>query len=998
VELAKDVATSDVSETKEGTASPSGLSGLLNTVGKQLLPVLLTGSTLIGFVALSGGAVLWSRFYAIDVPPEQVVSVVPKGESIAIGSAILIVLGLFGALATLTVYLVDRGGRASPGMSRALLLILTVEAAAAVGVTDRALETRLIALEVLAIVFGVALWSTYVGGLIELTDELPNRKDGERFQAPEETAFWQEDNECKLKRSSVAAAFVSAILFGGIAFGVSLLLSASPSLRWIVTLAAGGIWLVLVVTAHVLRFTQKRAEQKRKEKKEKEEKKLEEDEQKRAEQKTARGRLRTAWRARSNLACKSCRCTPCACSHRRSVEEGDRGDKSPTGRPPLFKLSPIGGAVMVALAVIAVAVPSVIIGKPWLIISLGTLFVIGAGLWRIAGLSGKRFLGLGLAVFISVPLFGALMLMTRNLFEPQVQAMALIRKTDGPDEAIKGIFVAETDKRVYFANVATEGCDGGVTPGSGRLLWVPTKEVVAMSIGPLQDVGDAGKSALEMAYALTPSVETPAAGAVSLTTSEQRTKEIEKAEEARRAREAEAHAPGLDQRLQDPGPAVRPNFGAGLRLFPEIASPGEVVELRLNAPNSATNGFGRRPQGRVLRLNGAPISPLREEAANADRAEYVKTKGGVVLNLDKRGEYGLSTREQPYALGDRSEYSGSRYVKLEDPADVVVSPGSFPSADRYLKVEGGRGHNRLAEGQEVKVEGGNPEPLKRVLLRQAWSKDLIRFKVPDNASSGVVTVECQQLAASPLLRVARAPVARITARIQQNSLAVSLDSSRTTDPDGEKLLRRWTVAGLRHGHRKRISTRLLPRFRPYVVKLTVTDKAGNSDSATLRLMRLPTAQFKFDSREPQPLERVTKAAKALESSVRARPPTAIELDGNTDHSGSFAYNMQLSIERDERVGEVLLREAKEPPPGEKGIPVREVGFGETCPIDPRPGRRARNRHVDVFVLEAGVIVKPARGCLQGRFKDLVWHPRQVTAQGSSSPTPPTRSQRTPTPE
>ncbi len=91
-------------------------------------------------------------------------------------------------------------------------------------------------------------------------------------------------------------------------------------------------------------------------------------------------------------------------------------------------------------------------------------------------------------MFISVPLFGTVMLMASNADEPQVQPMALIRSTDGPEEAIQGLYVTEGDERVYFANVATEGCENEVTPNSGRLLWVPKKEVVAMAIGPLQGV------------------------------------------------------------------------------------------------------------------------------------------------------------------------------------------------------------------------------------------------------------------------------------------------------------------------------------------------------------------------------------------------------------------------------------------------------------------------------------------------------------------------------
>lgn len=664
----------------------------------------------------------------------------------------------------------------------------------------------------------------------------------------------------------------------------------------------------------------------------------------------------------------------------------EKGEENQKPKPPLFRLSPTGDVFIVVLALVAVVVPSLIIWELWLAISLGALFLIGAGLWRIVGFSAQRFFGLGLAVFISVPLFGAVTMTMRNLLDPQVQAMALIRKTDGPDEAIQGIYVSETSDRIYFANVATEGCSKDTVSGSGRLLWVPKKEVVAMSVGPLEDLGDARKSALEMAYALTPSVETPSAGTVSLTPPEEQSTRLLEAAENRRAKEVEEGISGLDQRLQNPGPAVRPNFGSGLSLFPEGASPGEVVELRLSEPKS--KGFGQRPEGRVVRLNGVPIAPVREKTTKADRAEYALTTDGIVLPLDKLGGYGLDDGK-PRLLKELKNYLGQLYVKLGESTDAVVVDPALKDNKRFLKIEDkdNDGQYRLDDDQMVKVKDQDPEPLQPALRRQAWSNDLIRFKVPDNASSGVVTVECEQLAGSPLLRVAHAPVARITARMKQNSLGISLDSSRTGDPDEdedkEKITRRWTVSGLPRGHREEISTRLLPRTQPYEVKLTVTDEEGNSDSATLRLMRLPTTRFQFDDPEPESTKKIERVANALEESVQAKPPTAIELDGHADQPGTFAYNMRLSMKRDERVGELLLEEA-EGPLAEKGIPVREVGFGETCPVDPRPGRRARNRRVDVFVLDEGVTVKPAKGCLPGRVKEMVWHPQKPQSQEKSS--------------
>lgn len=552
--------------------------------------------------------------------------------------------------------------------------------------------------------------------------------------------------------------------------------------------------------------------------------------------------------------------------------------------------------------------------------------------------------------------------------------MALIRTTDGPDEAIQGLYVTETSDRVYFADVATEGCTKTIRSQSGRLLWVPRDEVVAISIGPAQDVKDAARSALEMSYGLTPSVETPAAGAISLTAPEERSKKLEEAEEAREVKEAEERAPQLNQRLEDPGPAVRPNFGRGLGLVPEIAPPGEVVELRMSVANSGVNGFGARPNGRSLRLNGAPLAVLREWTRYADQAEYVKTEDDQVLSLDKKGVYGLK-KGRPHALG-HEKYSGPRFVKLDEGSVFAVGDsGGLEASGRYLRVHGDGTAARIDREQMVRLEDGDEVRLKPGLLRQAWESDAIRFRVPDDASSGVVTVECEQLAGQPLLRVVHSPTARIGVQMRPGSTGVTLDSSRSGDEDKgdrKRLTRRWEVDGLKKGHRKTTTVHLPPRRGAFSVKLTVTDRAGNSDTAKLRLLRVPSSLFAFDGRKPLHPKAVRKARKAVEKTVEAEKPVQVELDGHADNPGTPAYNLGLSLKRDDNVREQLLQEPEEPQ-GAPAVPVRELAYGESCPIDKRPGRRPRNRRVDLFLLNQGVTVKPPKGCRPGRLKNTRWH-------------------------
>ncbi len=934
-------------------APESPWTGLWKSVAEKLGPALVSLIVSVGFVAFAGKAVLWVRFDALQVPPDQVVKVVPQDEAVAVGASMLLLFGLLGVLATLGVYLVDRGGRATPGMSRGLLAILAVEALVAIWfVEGRSVDSRVIASELVLLAVAAIFWSTFVAKLVTRRPEVPDLNVEQKEEKVPKRAFFRTEHDSGVTLVGVLVSLGAALLVAGFAYGPALVISGSGAIAWIAAIPAGGLILLIAVVQHWARFEygEKKAKDAAREKRRKKEKRRRE---RKAAGKAA-GKQTKAEKKAQKKAKKKARKSP--------------GNGKATMKPSGVKLTPWGLLLTVLLTIVIVAVPSLILHEWWLAVSLGAVAVLGAGLWRISSLGAERFVWYGLAVFISVPLFGTVMLMARNVDEPQVQPMALIRNTDGPDEAIQGLYVTETSDRVYFSNVATEGCEGKLEHNSGRLLWVPTKEVVAMSIGPLQSVHDAGKAALEMSYALTPATETPSGENGSLTTSEQRAQKTE-----------ELTVPlKLDQRLENAGPAVRPNFGSGLKLIPETASPGGEVTLRMSDPNEqhGVDGFGETPEGRALRLNGIRLAVLRETAINADEAEYVRTKRKkTVLRLEKRMLYGFDEdTERFFPLRSRPNYDGFWFVKLIDGRVLDVVGGGREDTDQYLAVDAA---GRLVRHPKVIVEGESaPLLLEPRLLRQAWSKDEIKFRVPDNAATGVVTVECDQLAGQPLLRVAHAPTARIAVQMQPDSAAAALDSSRSGDEDKadrEHLTRRWEVDGLESGHQETMTAQLPPRRGPYSVKLTVTDRAGNSDTAKLRLLRLPTSLFAFDRRKPLHPRAIEKAREAVEAATAAEKPVEIELDGHADNPGSPAYNLKLSLARDDHVRQELLQEPKNSPTADQVVPVQELAYGESCQIDKRGGRRPRNRRVDVFVLDRGVTVKPADGCHPGRVKALRWH-------------------------
>lgn len=883
---------------------------MLKEAAKQLIGVLLTAGSLIGFVAFSGAVIVWTRFEAIEVPPEQAVKAVPRSELIATGSSLLLLFGLFGVLAVVGAYLVDRAGRATPGMVRALLALVAVEGAVAVSLaTGVHLWQRALAVALLVLLGLFVLAVTFVRPrFVRLEDT--NRPHGEerRKPKPEGGVLFDIRGRLRFRRSEP---FSLGRALGDIAEGV---------------------------------------------------------------EREEVGAKKEAQRRQQHL--------------RKGKSDAEaESERLATRRPYRLVITIRGGLVAAAAGTAATILPAVLMQQWWLAVSLGSAVLLAFGLWRIAGLSKSGFMWLGFAVFFSVPLFGTLTLMVRNLADPQVQPVAIIRSTDGPDEAIQGIYVTEGSDRVYFANVATEGCGDKLIPDSGRLLWVPKDEVVAMSVGPLQGVADAGTSALEMAYALTPSVETPAAGAVSLTVPELRSQKLEEAEEAREAKEAEEHAPGLDQRLENPGPAVRPNFGSGLSLVPEVASPGEEVELRLSIPNESVGGFGLRPEGRTLRLNGAPVSIAREGTRRASNAEYVRTDHNQVLSLDKLGIYRMRGGH-PRLLTDEPEYEGPRFVKIDDSRVAEVRGGGRVNHSEYLQIRGREIEE--SDGSKEKIvelatpTGDLPEvklvgeknfvALESGFLRQAWHRDRIAFDVPENASSGEITLDCGQLAGAPLLRVGTPPVARIEARMRGGSQRVVFDAGHSRDAAGHLLVDRWTLGRRALGTHQQVVLALKPRPRPYRLRLEVTDFRGVTDTAELLLLRLPESFFDFGSATPQEDKRLEEAQRSLERLARLHPPASIELAGNADDVGTVSFNLALSLRRAERVRETLLApraQAASAAP-HAAVPVTLRAFGESCPIVRAPGRQPANRRVDVFILDEGDTVAAPAGCKPGREEHTSW--------------------------
>lgn len=896
---------------EEAKSPESAWTALLKSLGEKVLTALFTVGGLATFAAFAGTLVLWSRFDALQLPADQIVEVIPRTEAVTVGTTILLLFGFCGAAAALAVYLIDRGGRATPGMSRGVLLIVAVETVAAIWLTaGNSPLARLIATEVVALAFGGILWVTHVGGLVELKEaDIPDLLGDEKSQIIEPGPFrngWQHAGR------KTAYALCGALVIGAGAWLTAYLIANHDrrTWGWLACLAAIGLVLLVAVAWRWFAFVRedagrretklaadkaKRAADRRKREDEERERRKREAhalEEAEAERKAARvagvvswRRLSWSWGRRGRgagltISSGAPDADPLPIAPRVAEEAAT---EEPRRKPPSSDLTPWGRMVIALLTLAAVIAPAAILGEGWLFITLGALVLIGLGLWRIAELSEGRFLWYGLAVLLSVPLFGTVAMTARNVEDPQAQPVAIIRGGDGPAEALQGLYVTETSDRVYFANVATQGCKKDIVEDSGRLLWIPKSEVVAMAIGPSQDVDKAARASLEMAYALTPDIETSDGGHVSLVTEEAKPDEAGGAADPTNTANAEA----VGKRLLDAGPAVRPKFGRGLWLSKAKAAPGDTVVLHASSPEYG--GFSGLPSGGTLRLNGVELPILNR----------------VV--------------------------TGSR-----------------------------DGEKKLPE-------------------------QTIEFEVPSKARSGMVTIECTQLAGQPFLKVPQKPTARVTMRMESGSRQVTFDSQASTGPGGSSkgLARRWTVAGLRMGRGDAITVDLPPRLAPYHVRLDLSVK-GQTDHVDLQVLRLPQSRFPSGEVQPRDLRPLRRVREALAQAVEASPPAAIEIDGHADSVDTAGFNLGLSMRRARWMRRQLFtlhRDAATAFGASADMPLRNRSdavpltvraFGESCPIVHRSGPQEVNRRVEVFLLDPGASVATPKSCSPVRIRRMSW--------------------------
>jgi outer membrane protein OmpA-like peptidoglycan-associated protein len=101
----------------------------IKEVVTKALGLLLTTGAFLGFVAVAGAALAWTRFYAVGLPPDRAVAAIPRHQQLVLGSGALILFIGLGALAVVVCWLLDPKALARHPMVHGLVAIAVVESA-----------------------------------------------------------------------------------------------------------------------------------------------------------------------------------------------------------------------------------------------------------------------------------------------------------------------------------------------------------------------------------------------------------------------------------------------------------------------------------------------------------------------------------------------------------------------------------------------------------------------------------------------------------------------------------------------------------------------------------------------------------------------------------------------------------------------------------------------------------------------------------------------------
>jgi len=165
-DLENEVDQDAVQDPPRGARKPSGSppDRLLGSITDGLVKVVgafFTTAGFLTFIAATGAAVTWVRFWSAQLPADQAIQVVPRETLIAAGAVALALFTVLGLVAVAGVYAIDSAGRAIDGMRPGLFLLVAAEVVLAILLAVEDGLTKAVAITISIVIGALGIVTTY---------------------------------------------------------------------------------------------------------------------------------------------------------------------------------------------------------------------------------------------------------------------------------------------------------------------------------------------------------------------------------------------------------------------------------------------------------------------------------------------------------------------------------------------------------------------------------------------------------------------------------------------------------------------------------------------------------------------------------------------------------------------------------------------------------------------------------------------------------------------
>ena len=133
--------------------------------------------------------------------------------------------------------------------------------------------------------------------------------------------------------------------------------------------------------------------------------------------------------------------------------------------------------------------------EAWLAASAAVAALLGLFCLTVAAASKQRFAPYGLAVLISVPLFGAFAALVRGVDSPELQPVAAILESGEP---VCGVYIGESDGRLWVGRLVLDERGDVNRPRRGTIVSYDSERIAERVLGPLEPVARAQSRAVEL--------------------------------------------------------------------------------------------------------------------------------------------------------------------------------------------------------------------------------------------------------------------------------------------------------------------------------------------------------------------------------------------------------------------------------------------------------------------------------------------------------------------